>query len=116
MRLAGLKTRQKRLWERSNRGRTFEHIEEHNLQRDFASSEADKKWVSDITQFPTAEGWLYLATVMDLYSRRIVGWAMDKRPTQKIVTDALKMVLWRRGKVNGLCSPSAIVGQNKGFE
>lgn len=102
MRLAGLKTRQKRLWERSGRGRTFEHIEAHRLQRNFAAVEPDKKWVSDITQFPTAEGWLYLAAVMDLYSRRIVGWAMDKRPTQKIVTDALKMALWRRGKVKGL--------------
>ena len=102
MRLAGLKSLQKRLWERSGRGRTFEHIEAHKLQRNFASAEQDKKWVSDITQFPTAEGWLYLAAVMDLYSRRIVGWAMDNRPTQKIVTDALKMALWRRGTVTGL--------------
>jgi transposase InsO family protein len=102
MRLAGLKTKQKRLWERSGRGRTFEHIEAHKLERDFASPVPDKKWVSDITQFPTAEGWLYLAAVMDLYSRRIVGWAMDKRPTQQLVTDALKMALWRRGSVKGL--------------
>jgi transposase InsO family protein len=102
MRLAGLKTKQKRLWERSGRGRTFEHIESHKLQRDFASSGPDKKWVSDITQFPTAQGWLYLAAVMDLYSRRIVGWAMDQRPTQKMVTDALKMALWRRHAGTGL--------------
>jgi putative transposase len=102
MRLAGLKSKQKRLWERSKRGRTFEHIEAHKLGRNFASAQPNKKWVSDITQMPTAEGWFYLATVMDLYSRRIVGWAMDKRPVQQLVTDALKMALWRRGTIAGL--------------
>jgi len=51
---------------------------------------------------PTAQGWLYLAVVLDLYSRAIVGWAMHKRMTVQLVRDALTMALWRRGAVHGL--------------
>ncbi|NMA85511.1 MAG: DDE-type integrase/transposase/recombinase [Epulopiscium sp.] len=48
-------------------------------------------WVNDITYIPTDEGWLYLASVTDLYSRKIVGWAMDKTMTKELVISALKM-------------------------
>ena len=72
------------------------------LDRQFTASTPNQRWVSDITYIDTAEGWLYLAVVLDLYSRAIVGWAMDRRMTRQLVADALMMALWRRGKVNGL--------------
>lgn len=102
MRQAGLKTRVQVLRERSRRGRTFEHIETNKLQRQFWAVKPNQRWVSDITHIPTAEGWLYLAVIMDLYSRAIVGWAMDGRPAQRLTIEALQMALWRRGRVKGL--------------
>ena len=66
------------------------------VEQDFTATKANEKWVSDITYVWTDEGWLYLAVVMDLYSRAIVGWAMDKRMTQRLVIDALTMALFRR--------------------
>ncbi len=67
------------------------------LNRDFYSSFPDSKYVGDITYIPTKEGWLYLATVIDLYSRRIVGWSMDEHMRVSLVNDALKMALaWRK--------------------
>ena len=67
------------------------------LQQDFTAEEPNRKWVSDITYLWTREGWLYLAVVMDLYSRAIIGWSMNKRMTQQLVCDALTMALFRRG-------------------
>jgi putative transposase len=66
------------------------------LQQNFSADKPDKKYVSDITYIWTGEGWLYLAVVMDLYSRMIVGWSMSGRMTAKLVCDALQMALWRR--------------------
>ena len=66
------------------------------LQQDFTASRPNEKYVSDITYIWTEEGWLYLAVVMDLYSRMVVGWAMSDRMTSKLVIDALQMALWRR--------------------
>jgi putative transposase len=67
------------------------------LDRQFKASKPNQLWVTDITYIPTNEGWLYLATVMDLYSRKIVGWAMDKTMTKALVLSALKMA-YRRQK------------------
>ena len=67
------------------------------LQQDFTAEEPNHKWVSDITYIWTREGWLYLAVVMDLYSRAIIGLSMNKRMTQQLVCDALTMALFRRG-------------------
>ena len=66
------------------------------LQQDFSAATQNQKWVSDITYLWTEEGWLYLATVIDLYSRRVIGWAMAERMTASLVCDALQMALWRR--------------------
>lgn len=66
------------------------------LARQFNAATPNQRWVSDITYIPTVEGWLYLAAVMDLYSRKIVGWAMSHRLQDMLVTDALKMALFRR--------------------
>ena len=66
------------------------------LSRQFTAAEPNAKWVSDITQFPTAEGWLYLAVVIELYSRMVVGWSMSKSIDSDLVINALKMGLGRR--------------------
>jgi putative transposase len=68
------------------------------LDRDFEASAPNLKWVADFTYIDTAEGWLYLAVVLDLFSRRIVGWSMQPEMTAQLVMDALVMALWRRGK------------------
>lgn len=62
------------------------------------------KWVCDITYLWTGEGWLYLAVVLDLFSRMLVGWAMDKRMEAKLVRDALQMALWRRRMLGPMMS------------
>lgn len=66
------------------------------LEQDFTATAPNQKWVSDITYIATDEGWLYLAVVLDLYSRIVVGWAMSERMTAALVCDALHMALWRR--------------------
>jgi transposase InsO family protein len=72
------------------------------LDRDFYAGLADKKYVGDITYIHTAEGWLYLATVIDLFSRKVVGWSMDDHMRVSLVNDALDMAIKRRKPKNGL--------------
>ena len=71
------------------------------LQQDFSAEEANRKWVSDITYIWTREGWMYLAVVMNLYSRAIIGWSMNRQMTQQLVCDALTMALFRQGFPQG---------------
>jgi putative transposase len=66
------------------------------MGQDFSAEAPNEKWTSDISYVWTDEGWLYLAVVMDLYSRAIVGWSMNRRMTQQLVCDALSMALFRR--------------------
>lgn len=68
----------------------------NRLEQNFEADALDQKWVSDITYIWTEEGWLYLAVVLELYSRRVVGWAIAERMTASLVCDALMMALWRR--------------------
>lgn len=72
------------------------------LNRDFYASNPDEKYVGDITYIPTNEGWLYLATVIDLYSRKIVGWSMDDNMKTSLVNDALNMAINNRKPPKGL--------------
>lgn len=72
------------------------------LQQNFESRGPNEKWVSDITYIWTDEGWLYLAVVLDLYSRMVVGWALSERMTSTLVIDALQMALWRRKMPRGV--------------
>lgn len=67
------------------------------LDRQFTASAPNEKWAADFTFIWTAEGWLYVAVVLDLYSRRVVGWSMQPTMTSQLVTDALTMAVWRRG-------------------
>ena len=72
------------------------------LDRSFEASAPNRKWIADFTYIWTAEGWLYVAAVVDLFSRRVVGWSMSATMTAQFVTDALVMAIWRRGKPRAL--------------
>jgi len=77
-------------------------VSENILDRQFKACKPNQFWVADITYIPTHEGWLYLATVMDLYSRKIVGWSMGKTMTKELVIAALKMAYKRQNPKKGL--------------
>lgn len=68
------------------------------LEREFNADGPNQKRVADFTYVWTAEGWLYVAAVIDLFSRRVVGWSMSEKMTSQMVTDALIMAIWRRGR------------------
>ena len=72
------------------------------LNRQFTATAPNQKWVADFTYLWTSEGWLFLAVVLDLFSRRVVGWSMHSTMTAQLVTDALTMAIWRRGAVEAL--------------
>ena len=72
------------------------------LDRSFEAPAPNRKWIADFTYVWTAEGWLYVAAVVDLFSRRVVGWSMNTAMTAQLVTDALVMAIWRRGKPGAL--------------
>ena len=71
-------------------------VAENHLDRNFAPDKPNSSWVADMTYIWTAEGWLYLATIMDLYSRKIIGWALRDRLTKELVIGALDMAVKQR--------------------
>lgn len=68
----------------------------NTLNREFTVDAPDKVWVTDITYIRTWQGWLYLAVVLDLYARKVVGWSMKSTIAKELVLDALLMAVWRR--------------------
>jgi putative transposase len=72
------------------------------LQQDFTAERPNEKWTGDITSIPTAQGWLYLAVILDVFSRRVIGWAMSARCDELLVETALRMALARRRPEAGL--------------
>lgn len=99
MRLASLRARPRRRRLPLDQGLRPEHaIASNVLERQFAAERPNRKWVADFTYLWTAEGWLYVAVVLDLFSRKVVGWSMQASMTAQLVIDALIMALWRRGK------------------
>ncbi len=77
-------------------------VADNLLDRQFTVQEPNQAYVGDITYIHTREGWLYLAVVIDLYSRQIVGWSMDGNRRAKLVNDALLMAIWKRKPDKGL--------------
>ena len=71
-------------------------VAENLLKQDFHAERPNQKWAGDITYLWTREGWLYLAVIIDLYSRKVIGWSMSERMTATLVCDALQMALFRR--------------------
>ena len=96
MRGAGLRAKQSRRFRATTKRNKAHRAAPNRLKRDFAADRVDQKWLADITYIPTAEGWLYLAALLDLCSRRIVGWAMSHRMTTELTLAALGMALSRR--------------------
>ena len=101
MRELGLRARPRRRGLPKDQGKR-PVIASNVLDRQFTADRPNQKWVADFTYIWTAEGWLYLAAVIDLFSRRVVGWSMSDSMTAQFVTDALTMAIWRRGKPDGL--------------
>jgi len=79
-----------------HRGGSSHIVAPNRLQRQFTPEQPDQSWVTDITYIRTHEGWLYLAVVLDLFSRRVIGWSMQSRITKDLALDALVMAVWRR--------------------
>jgi len=92
-----LKAKGKRKFKATTNSKHNLPIFDNLLNRDFNATVPNQKWVTDITYVSTREGWLYLCVYIDLYSRSVIGWSMNKRMTKALVCDALTMALWRRG-------------------
>ena len=98
MRLAHLVARSKRRRLPGDTGPRLQYaIAPNVLNRQFEAPSPNRKWVADFTYLWTSEGWLYVACVLDLYSRRVVGWSMQSQMTAQLVTEAMLMAIWRRG-------------------
>lgn len=98
MRLAGLQGRRRRRRQPYEHAVAFEAaIAPNRLDRRFEAAAPNERWVSDFTYLWTQEGWLFVAAVLDLYSRAIVGWSMSDAMTTQFVSDAITMAIWRRG-------------------
>jgi transposase InsO family protein len=96
MRRDGLQAKTKRRFKATTDSRHCYPVAPELLHRDFSPEGPNRVWASDITYIWSTEGWLYLAIVMDLYSRRIIGWSMAERLTTPLVSDAARMALqWR---------------------
>jgi transposase InsO family protein len=102
MRQIGLRARCHRRYRVTTQANDSHPVVANVLARDFTAQRVNQKWLADITYINTHEGWLYLAAVLDVFSRRIVGWAMQKRMTTTLVTDALHMALGQRQRTGDL--------------
>jgi len=102
MKIMGLKAIQKRKFKRTTNSDHDLPLKKNLLNRNFTVTQPNKVWVSDITYIPTQEGWLYLTVVIDLYSRKVVGWSMNNRMTKNLVIKALEMAIQNRKPSKGL--------------
>ena len=102
MREEGIEGQRKRRFRTTTDSRHSHPVAKNHLDRNFTASAPNQVWVSDITYIWTREGWMYLAAVMDVFSRRVVGWSMDSRIDQALALDALDMALRTRQPGSGL--------------
>ena len=102
MRLKGIVGRRKQRKVRTTNSNPNHPVAPNLLNRDFWAEAPNCKWVADMTYIPTRQGWLYLAVVLDLFSRKIVGWSMSGAMTADLVEDALRMALYERQPDAGL--------------
>ena len=102
MKQADLHCKTKRKFKRTTDSNHSLYVAPDRLKRNFNPAKPNSVWAGDITYIPTSEGFLYLATVMDLYSRRIVGWSMQEHMKASLVNDALTMALFKRKPTKGL--------------
>lgn len=102
MRLYGLRARWKRKFTHTTDSKHQLPVAENVLNRQFQPEQANRAWVGDITYVRTASGWLYLAVILDLFSRKVVGWAMAPHMQSTLVCDALRMAIGARQPQPGL--------------
>jgi len=102
MREHGIRARHKRRFKATTDSRHSMPVADNLLARQFTPEAPNRVWTGDITYIQTAEGWLYLAVVLDLFNREIVGWSLKPRMTADIVTDALSMAWFRRKPAPGV--------------
>jgi transposase InsO family protein len=102
MRAQGLRARPRRRYRTTTDSRHGLPVCPNLLARRFAAAQPNTAWVTDMTYLWTAQGWLYLAVIIDLFSRRIVGWSMSERIDRKLALDALRMALVQRRPAPGL--------------
>jgi putative transposase len=102
MKLAGVSAKQRRKFKATTDSRHNLPVAPNLLNREFEVAQPNRVWVSDITYIWTAEGWLYLAVILDLFSRQVVGWAINSRINKHLVIAALRMAFWRRRPDPGL--------------
>ena len=102
MQQLGLKAKAKKKFRVTTDSKHNLPVAENLLNRDFTAEAANQKWAGDITYIWTEEGWMYLAVVIDLYSRAVIGWSMQPTMTTQLISDALTMALWRRGFPRGV--------------
>jgi putative transposase len=102
MRQNGIQGRHKRRAPRTTDSNHSHSIAPNLLDRQFIADAPNQVWLADITYVPTAEGWLYLAVVLDLFARRVVGWAMSETMPQELTIDALRMAIAQRRPGPGL--------------
>lgn len=102
MRDLGLKAKMRRRFKVTTESRHSFPVAANILDRKFDVEKPNSVWTADISYVWTLEGWLYLAVIMDLFSRQIVGWAIDKRIKKQLALDALAMAFWRRKPLPGL--------------
>ena len=102
LRRQGLRAKGARKYKATTNSKHSLPVAPNLLKQDFSAERPNQKWVSDITYIATEEGWMYLAVVLDLYSRLVVGWSMSERMTAALVCDALRMALFRRQRPHGV--------------
>jgi len=102
MRAAGIRSKMRRKFQKTTDSKHNHPVAPNLLDQDFSASAPNQVWVSDITYIATDEGWLFLASTLDLYSRKVVGWAMSASMPASLVEDALKMAIDRRSPRAGL--------------
>ena len=113
MKVHGLRARGKRKFKATTNSSHGLPVSPNLLERRFAVEAPNRVWAGDITYVWTQEGWLYLAVVIDLLSRQVVGFAMSDRMTRQLVIDALRMAWFRRRPTNGLIFHSDRGSQGK---
>jgi putative transposase len=102
LRSMGMQGRQRRRWRVTTRANPAHPVVDNALARDFTASRPNEKWVTDISYVWTDEGWCYLATILDLFSRAVVGWSLDTTLSTRLPLAALEMALRRRQPLAGL--------------
>ena len=111
MRLLGLQAKATRKYKTTTDSSHNKHVTVNLLEQNFSALSTNHRWVTDITYIPTQEGWLYLCVIIDLFSRAVIGWAMDSRMKADLVCSALNMALFRRNFPSGV-----IIHSDKGSQ